>query len=93
MPTFTCPECKRPYGDARGCDWAYTTFRPVLYGAERYALSAGPTCRDCATPRGTMHHAGCACTECPSCHLQWHGVEGDCEANRALVTGGDSHAA
>lgn len=89
MPsTPTCPECRRPYGDPLGCDWDYTDFRPVLYGAERNPISSGPTCRDCGTPRGTMHHAGCACTECPSCHNQWHGVDTSCDEDARLRSGG-----
>ena len=88
MPDFTCPECRRPYGDPEGCDWSYTEFRPIVYGAEQNPLSSGPTCRDCATPKGATHHAGCSCTECPSCHNQWHGLETSCEDNRVLTTGG-----
>ena len=55
MPDFTCPECRRPYGDPEGCDWSYTDFRPMVYAAEQNPLSSGPTCRDCATPKGATH--------------------------------------
>lgn len=92
MSVPTCPYCQRLLSDPRGCEPGDGSERePVLYGQEQDPLSSDPTCRDCGTPRGATHHAGCSCTECPRCGLQWHGVEGDCEANRALVTGG-SHA-
>ena len=87
MPEFTCPECQRPYGDGRGCDWDYTAFQPVLYGAEVHPISIGPSCRDCGTPSGASHHAGCSCSECPSCHRQWHGVDMTCAEDAELTTG------
>ena len=81
MTTPTCPYCQRHLDDARGCEY----LEPVVYGAEQHPLSTSLTCRDCAAPLGTRHHAECSCTECASCHRQFHG--GDCEANRLLVTG------
>lgn len=67
-----CPYCERPYSDKRGCEYLDDDERPVRYGDEVHPFSVGPTCRDCATPQGKEHHVGCACTECPSCHNQWH---------------------
>lgn len=88
MTAPTCPECGRQYIDLRGCDWhGHGERMPVQYGSERNPLSSSPRCRDCGSPKGTSHHAGCACTECPVCHGQWHG-QTDCEADRKLTSGG-----
>lgn len=88
MTTPTCPYCERPYADPRGCAYHPEDARPKVYGSELYPLSHGDTCRDCGAPKGTPHHAGCACTECPICHDQWHGNDMSCEKNRSLTMGG-----
>ena len=89
MSEPTCPECKRAYADPRGC--LPFDGGPLAYGSELDPISSGPTCRDCGAPKGTEHHAGCACTECPSCHRQYHGgmtCEEDAQFHAELRTGG-----
>ena len=69
---YTCLYCSRRFSDPRGCQYDPDDERPVVYGSELYPLSSGPTCRDCMAPKGKEHHAYCLCTECSSCHNQFH---------------------
>jgi len=83
----SCTYCERPYGDPRGCEYLDRDERPLTYGSELHPISAGPTCRDCGTPKGAAHHAYCLCTECPDCHRQFHpGIT--CQEDALLTTGG-----
>lgn len=46
----------------------------IRYGKENHfadgLLDPSSRCPDCATPRGSYHHANCDQEECPSCGLQ-----------------------
>ena len=72
MSKPTCTYCERPYSDERGCEYTDGDERPVLYGEEVHPISTCPTCRDCGSPRGKEHRAYCLCTECSTCHSQFH---------------------
>ena len=85
-PVYACDYCERPYSDPRGCEYLDDDPRPMRYGSECHPLSTGPTCRDCAAPKGTEHHAYCLATECADCHRQFHpGMT--CEEDAVLTTG------
>lgn len=94
MPDPRCPYCRRRYADVRGCKPGLPgEIDPVLYGDEWYPFSdePGPTCRDCGAPKGLIHHADCSCSECPSCHRQYHGgmtCEEDAQFHAELRSGG-----
>jgi hypothetical protein len=82
----TCTYCERPFSSPNGCDYLADDEKPLTYGSELHPLSEGATCRDCGTPKGREHHVECLCTECPTCHRQWHpGMS--CREDAELTTG------
>ena len=84
---LTCQYCERPYSSPHGCDYLKGDEKPVTYGEELHPVSTGPTCRDCATPKGKEHHAYCLATECADCHRQFHpGMS--CAEDAELTAGG-----
>ncbi len=80
MTVPTCEFCDKPFADAAGCEYPEGYPRPVTYGSEKHPLSRSERCRECAVPRGRLHHLACLCSECEACGGQFGLCRGiECE--------------